>query len=66
MTAAVSIRLSAVSKPEFPLPMISTRWFVKSRGFTDTVVYTSAFSMPGIGGIYGSGTPVATMRRWAS
>jgi hypothetical protein len=50
ITAAASMRLSAVSNPELPLPMMSTRWSAKSRGSTETVPYSSAVSMPGIGG----------------
>jgi hypothetical protein len=35
MTAARSTRWSAVSNAELPLPMISTRWSVKSSRSTD-------------------------------
>ena len=66
ITAAVSIRLSAVSNPELPLPMTSTRWSTNSPGSTETVPYSSAVSIPGIGGRYGPEKPVATTNRRAS
>jgi hypothetical protein len=63
MSAAVLTRLSAVSKAEFPFPTMSTRWFTKSAGSTDTSSYPSASSIPGMAGMYGFGTPVAATRR---
>ncbi len=37
IVAAVSTSASAVSKAELPLPMINTRWLMKSSGSTLTV-----------------------------